>query len=139
LWLVEGYVSLKTFHIRGRVFSGKREGSKYIELPSVKRQITEKLGFIPYSGTLNLRLAEDDVLKLAELLKEARQVEISRSDGSCRGKCYEARLAGNLKCAIIVPEVPEYPENVMEVIASAKLREKLQLEDSDTVEVMIEF
>jgi riboflavin kinase len=43
----------------------------------------------------------------------------------------------DLKCAIIVPEVENYPENVIEVIAPVNLREKFKLKDGDMVEVRI--
>ena len=43
----------------------------------------------------------------------------------------------NLECAIIVPEVENYPEDIMEIIASTSLREKLRLEDGNIVEVKI--
>ena len=53
--LLEGCL-LGKIVFKGSVFSGNGEGRKFIELPWVKRQIQEKLGFTPYLGTLNIRL-----------------------------------------------------------------------------------
>lgn len=127
---------MKTLCIKGIVFSGKSEGAKFIELPWVKRQIVEKLGFTPYRGTLNIELTKEEFEKRA-LLEKAQAIEISPVKGFSRGKCFKANVMDKLECAIVIPEVPNYPENVIEVIAPTNLREKLQLRDGDSVEVKI--
>jgi len=127
---------LKTLCIKGIIFSGKGEASRFIELPWVKRQIVEKLGFVPHPGTLNLKLTKEE-LRHRNLLEKAEAIEISPVKGFSRGRCFKARLMDKLKCAIVIPEIPNYPENVIEVIAPTNLREKLQLRDGDSVEVKI--
>jgi len=129
-------VVLNTLRVKGKVFSGRGEGAKFIELQWARRQIAEKLGFIPYPGTLNLKLAQDDV-RFKKLLKKAKSTEISPAKGFCRGRCFNAYLMDNLKCAIVIPEIVEYPEGIIEVVAPIDLRKKLQLKDDDTVEVKI--
>jgi len=127
---------LKTLCIKGIVFSGKGEGAKFIELPWVKKQIVEKLGFTPYRGTLNIELTKEEFEKRA-LLENAESIEISPVKGFSRGRCFKANLIDKLECAIVIPEIPDYPENVIEVIAPTNVREKLQLRDGDSVEVKI--
>jgi len=127
---------LKTLCIKGTVFSGKGEGARFIELPWVKKQIVEKLGFTPYHGTLNIELTKEEFEKRA-LLEKAESIEISPVKGFSRGRCFKANLMDKLECAIVIPEIPDYPENVIEVIAPTNLREKLQLRDGDSVEVKI--
>jgi riboflavin kinase len=127
---------LKTLCIKGIVFSGKGEGAKFIELPWVKKQIVEKLGFTPYRGTLNIELAKEEFEKRA-LLEKAESIEISPVKGFSRGKCFKANLMDKLECVIVIPKIPNYPENVIEVIAPTNVREILQLRDGDSVEVKI--
>lgn len=127
---------MRILRIRGIVFSGKGEGAKFIELPWVKKQITEKLGFSPYRGTLNIELVKEEFEKRA-LLEKAQAIEISPVKGFSRGRCFKANLMDKLECAIVIPEVPNYLENVIEVIAPTNLRKKLQLRDGDSVEVKI--
>lgn len=127
---------MRILRIIGIVFSGKGEGAKFIELPWVKKQITEKLGFSPYRGTLNIELVKEEFEKRA-LLEKAQAIEISPVKGFRRGRCFKANLMDKLECAIVIPEVPNYPENVIEVIAPTNLRKKLQLRDGDSVEVKI--
>ena len=127
---------MKTLCIKGTVFSGKGEGARFIELPWVKKQITEKLGFTPYRGTLNIELTKEEFEKRA-LLEKAESIEISPVKGFSRGRCFKANLMDKLECAIVIPEIPDYPENVIEVIAPTNLREKLQLREGDSVEIKI--
>jgi len=118
------------------VLSGKGEGAKFIKLPWVKKQITEKLGFTPHPGTLNIKLTRES-LKLRTLLGKTGAIEISPAAGFHRGRCFKAYLINNLKCAVVFPETPDYPRDVIELIAPINLREKLQLRDGDYVEVKI--
>jgi len=128
--------SLKALRIRGIVCSGKGEGTKFIKLPWVKKQITEKLGFTPHLGTLNIKLTKES-LKHRSLLEKTEATEISPATGFSRGKCFKANLTNNLKCAVVVPEITNYPRDIIEIIAPTNLREKLKLKDGDSVEVKI--
>ena len=119
----------------GAVFSGGDEGKNFVDLPWVKRQIREKLGFIPYSGTLNLRLSEESV-KRRKLLEKAHSIKVCPAEGYCNGVLIKASI-GTLECAIVVPEIAGYPKDVLEIIASVNLREKLQLEDGAEVAVSV--
>lgn len=124
---------MKTIPLKGTIFSGKHQGSKFTGLPWVKKQITEKLGFTPYAGTLNIRLAQEDRTILKEALKKAKPIKIIPTEGYYLGRCFKAILMDNLECFIVVPEVADYPEDIVEIIAPANLREKLRLEDGDAV------
>ena len=130
---------MKTLCVKGSVFSGKAEGAKFIKLPWVKKQIKEKIGFDPYNGTLNLRLANGDSLKLDKVLKTAKPIEISPETGYCPGKCFKARMKRSIQCVAIIPQIPNHPKNVLEIIAPFNLREKLHLRDNDTVEIVLEY
>jgi len=121
--------------VKGIVFSGSGEGARFIEIPWVRKQITEKLGFIPYAGTLNIKLAEG--IANSKLLKKAKAIEILPAEGFCRGKCFNACFMDTLKCAIVIPEVENYPEDILELIAPINLREKFKLKDGDIVNVEI--
>jgi riboflavin kinase len=124
---------LKRIKISGKVTSGGGEGKEFLNLPWVRRQIEEKLGFVPYPGTLNVVLSEESV-KRKKLLEKARSTKVCPSDGYCNGRLFKA-LIDTLECAIVVPEVADYPKNVLEIIASVNLRKTLQLEDGDEVTV----
>jgi riboflavin kinase len=127
---------LKSFYVKGRVISGKGEGAKFLKLRWVRKQIKEKLGFTPHLGTLNIRLNEE-YSNTKDLLKQMKGILIMPTNGFCRGKCFRAYLTGGVECAIVIPEVEDYPEDLMEIVAPVNLREKLELKDGDTIEVEI--
>ncbi len=127
---------MKTLSIKGSVSSGKGEGAKFIQLPWIKERITEKLGFTPYPGTLNLKLAKEEIRRRG-LLENTKAIEISPAEGFSRGKCFKAKLTDDLDCAVIIPEVPNYPEDVIEIMAPTNLRDKLDLRNGDSVEIKI--
>ena len=102
----------------------------------MKRQIVENLGFTPHSGTLNLKLGKEE-LRHRNLLEKVEAIEISPVKGFSRGRLFKAHLTSDVECAIVIPEIPNYPENVIEVIAPTNLREELELKDGDYVEVEI--
>jgi riboflavin kinase len=122
--------------VEGKVFSGSGEGAKFVALPWVKKQITKKLGFKPYPGTLNIKLTRD-CKNLKNALKNAKPIEISPRKNFCRGICFKAFLMDNVKCAVVIPEIADYPEDVIEILAPINLREKFQLKDGDNVKVKI--
>jgi riboflavin kinase len=121
--------------LEGRIFRGKGEGAKFMKLPWVKKQIKEEFGFVPYPGTLNVRITEVSV-KLKSALAEGNGVKILPATGFHRGKCFQAFTA-ELKCAIVVPEVPGYPEDLIEIIGPKNLRKKHHLSNGDPVEVKV--
>jgi riboflavin kinase, archaea type len=120
---------------RGRVYSGKGEGKKFIVLPWVEHQIREKLGFTPYAGTLNIRLDRNS-LALKEKLKKAPRLELVPEEGYCRAELIKAKITG-LDCAIIIPFVPKYPPDEMEVISPYFLRQRLHLADGSEAAVTL--
>lgn len=127
---------MKTLNYRGKVSSGKGEGARFIELPWVKKEIKEKLGFNAFPGTLNITLSGDHT-DLKKMLKKAKSTEISPSSGFCHGSCFNAYLMDSHECVVIVPDVPNYSENQAEVIAPINLRKKLRLKDGDDVTLRI--
>ena len=118
---------------KGTVFSGTGEGQKFIDLPWVKRQIQEKLGFTPYSGTLNIHLTEESV-KQKKDLENVKQLEIYPEKGYCIGKLIKAHI-DSVEGAVIIPQIPNYPSDILEVIAPWYLRERLKITDGSEVAV----
>lgn len=119
----------------GTVFSGKGEGKKFIGLPWVKSQIKEKLSLSPYLGTLNIRLNSESTGK-KNLLGNEGAIWIEPKTGYCPGVMFKAQI-GDLDVAVVVPKIPNYPSDVLEVIAPVCLREQLELADGSEVVVSV--
>lgn len=128
---------MKTIILHGKVFSGHGSGTKYLKLSWVKKQITEKLGFEPFLGTLNLRLKKESVEAKKKLLKSEKAIEIVPREGFCLGLCFKARVMDKVDGAVVLPQVPHYPENVLEVIAPVSLRKTLGFKEDDEVRLSV--
>ncbi|MCW4024245.1 MAG: CTP-dependent riboflavin kinase [Candidatus Bathyarchaeota archaeon] len=119
--------------IEGTVFSGKGEGKKFVSLPWVTKQIGEFAGFLPYLGTLNILLSKENQNKKLQM-QTAGGFVIKPEQGFFEGKLFPAKIEG-VACAVIIPLVPNYPENVLEIVAKENLREKLKIKDGSHVKV----
>jgi riboflavin kinase len=126
---------LQKIFLSGTVFSGSGNGRKFMCLPWVKRQIEEKLGFSPYPGTLNLHLNKENTKK-KNLLEIANGIIIEPQAGYCPGVLFKACLS-SLKCAVVVPKVPNYPSDVLEIISPVYLRKYLKLVEGSLVKASI--
>ena len=122
---------------KGTVYSGKGEGKKFIDLPWVKHQIEKSLRFTPYSGTLNVRLGKEIAMQ-KKLLEKTEQFEICPEKGYCTGVLIRAKVEG-LACGVIIPQVPNYPADVLEVIAPWCLRDRLEIVDGNEVTVIVDL
>jgi riboflavin kinase, archaea type len=123
--------------VEGTVFSGKGEGKKFVALPWVKQQIVEKLGFEPFLGTLNLKLNVENQNKTAQL-NNSKHVTVTPQKDFFAGKLIPAQING-VSCAIVIPQMPTYPKDTLEIVASTSLRKKLKLKDGDCVTVKLEI
>jgi riboflavin kinase len=129
------WFEMRKIILRGRVFSGGRTGSFFVNLPWAMKQFKEKLGFNPYPGTLNLQLSPGtDVEKLRNATKG---IKIKPPEGFHGGRCFKAQVMEKVWGAIVVPDVPDYPPNLLEILAPIHLREALRLKDGMEVKVAV--
>lgn len=119
----------------GRIYSGKGTGKTFVALPWVQTQIEQKLGFTPYPGTLNIRLTEEAKLK-RKILEPKKGLRIEPQTGYYAGVLFKASIEC-LECAVVVPLMPNYPSDVLEVISPLYLRGKLGLMDGSLVTVCV--
>jgi CTP-dependent riboflavin kinase len=105
----------------------------------VRKAFLSLLGIDPFPGTLNLKIEDGDALRQWEALRTGPGIAVLPPPDSefCRARCYRVRLAGNTQAAIVYPEVPDYPENQLELIAPVSLRDHLELVDGDRLEIEV--
>lgn len=127
-----------TIEIRGVVTSGLGEGRYYISRKFYIIQFQEKLKFIPFLGTLNVKVQSNEDVHLG-MLKNSPGIHIDgfttedRSFGSV--KAFKCKING-VDCAVLMPERTIHTDT-MELISEYYLREKLALKDGDTVTVKV--
>jgi len=125
---------------KGKIVSGLGEGRYYTEQGGYIEQFKQKLGFIPYPGTLNVEIEYVEKNKL-RLLKDHRAIIIdefktkNRTFGSVR--CFRANINGR-EGAIVLPLRSHY-SNVLEFVSKDFLRKELNIKDGDIVKIIIYF
>lgn len=138
-----------TIVLQGKVVSGRGEGVAFTQLTWVRAQFEEKLGIDPHPGTLNLRLDEPAELEKWRRLKAEAGITIEpASPDFCEARSFPAVVTKGTQrpgqsgygqpAAVILPDVPGYPQEQIELIASTNLRETLGLGNGDVVTVCLE-
>lgn len=125
--------------LTGTVQSGLGEGRYYISRKYYVVQFQDKLGYIPYLGTLNVKIDATSEISLRKL----RSMDGIHIDGFVTEdrtygpvKCFTGKIRG-VTCAVIFPERSVYSD-VMEIISPEYLREKLGLTDGQKISVEVE-
>ncbi len=133
--------SERAMELDGQVVSGLGEGKYYLSMSKYKTQIKEKLGFIPFPGTLNIQIKKEEMWKKKAILQMDPVIingfrDKDRSYGDLFA--YKCRMKG-LKdgCALIVPLRTHHGDDVMELICPLNIKKRLSLKDGDCVRVMV--
>lgn len=132
--------TMNRYILKGTVISGVGEGKYYISIPYYQQMITKLCGFIPYNGTLNVKL---DALSLhIRNQLEAFEWKIipgfedeHRQFGESR--CLLCKIK-EYPCAIIVPMRTHHPSEIIEIISPVRLRDVMSLTDGMSIELYID-
>ena len=120
------------------MISGLGEGAYYMSLKGYTKQFKVKIGYIPFPGTLNIKLNQlHDIQQLDEL----DNITIDPfSDGKRTygwAKCFHATLDNSIKCELIRLERTHHDNSVIELISKNNLRKTARLETGSKVTVKI--
>jgi len=119
---------------RGEIIQGAGEAAFFTQLDWVMEQCIAKLGFTPFPGTLNLKLADDCNLE-RELLALRNVVELIPPDDSfCSAQVVPVELEG-VAAVVIIPEekVRVHGWDIVEIMAPVNLQKTLKKQAGDLV------
>jgi riboflavin kinase len=125
--------------LQGTLCSGLGEGASFTQLDWVAHAFREKLGFVPHPGTVNLNLTGDAWSKARARLRQTAGIAIIPPPGFCAAKCFAVLLNERVEGFAVLPEVPDYPANKLEIVAPVFVRRELNLRDSDCVNLWIDI
>lgn len=121
--------------VSGTVVAGLGEGAYYVG--EYRSRLEDRLGYVPFPGTLNVRLSDEPpAVPIEEAFVIPPFERHHRTFGEL--KILSVTLAKNqhsVECHWIIPERTHHPEHELELIHEESLREKLDLKEGDTVEV----
>jgi len=130
----------RDINVRGAISTGLGEGAYYLSQDGYIRQLGEKFGIEPFRGTLNIILTPRDAPVL-DLLRRGPGIPVEgfstggRSFGSCL--CYPCKVNG-CDAVVMVPNRTVHT-TTLEIVASSKLRDDLELNDGDEVNIQITY
>ena len=126
--------------LEGTLVSGMGEGAYYMSLEGYARQFRSRLGYVPFPGTLNVRLGRG---AQREAARQFAGMPGTRIDGFSDGKrtygwvkCFGAEVGG-IACHLVVLERTHHDDSIAELISEACLREAASLRDGSRVRVTV--
>ena len=152
----KGFIALSTLHnllskliskspnsviMTGTVTSGMGEGAYYMSMKGYTKQFKSKLGYIPYPGTLNVRLKEKNFSEAISQLSSYDGVKInSFSDGKRTFgwvKCFKSKINNKIDCELILLERTHHDTKIIEFISKNNIRKLLKIGNKSNVKVKI--
>lgn len=127
--------------LNGKLMSGMGEGAYYMSLKGYTKQFKSKIGYIPFPGTLNVKLDKKIHQEAIKQFESLDGIMIkSFSDGKRTYgwvKCFPAKLNHSLDCQLIVLERTHHDDSIVELISEKCLRESGRLKDGSKVTIKI--
>jgi riboflavin kinase len=127
--------------IKGTLVSGMGEGAYYMGLKGYTKQFKSKIGYIPFPGTLNVRIDQKIHQEAIKQFETLNGIKIkSFSDGKRTYgwvKCFPAKLNNSVNCDLILLERTHHDNSVIELISKTCLRKTAKLKDNAKISIKI--
>lgn len=123
--------------LEGIVASGLGEGHRFTALDWAQHAFVEALGYTPHPGTFNLRMGGDRWHAARRALAQSAGIAIASPPGWCGARCFEVLVSAQVKGAAVLPDVPGYPDDKLEIVAPVALRGVLGVADGDRVRLAV--
>ncbi|MGE5538823.1 MAG: DUF120 domain-containing protein [Gemmatimonas sp.] len=130
--------------LSGRLVSGQGVARTFTREPWARSGFMAAVGIDPFPGTLNLSIPEGPQRTAWSAARISRGILMPAPSASfCDGRIFRATVAARARAAIagavVVPMVPGYPEDQLEIIAAVGLRDALGIEDGDELAVDVDL
>ncbi len=123
--------------IKGKIVRGLGESGKFLAIDWVNRAVCDTFKFSPFCGTLNIDVKDPAIQKT--LKEQAKERIASREEGFCDALAFKGVINARYVCGVIIPLVPNYPEQILEIVAPVQLKDALGVDDGDEVELDLEI
>ena len=124
--------------LRGLAADGQGKAASFTQLAWVVSQLAERLGITPHPGTFNLRLVASDQMARWQELKAFAGVPLDEpASTNCAAVCYPVVVNDQVPGAIVIPSVPAYPPDQVEVVAGESVRAALGIATGDAVTLRV--
>lgn len=135
--------SENTVQFTGNVTSGTGKAREFLTLTGYTDQFDERLGYVPYPGTLNLALIRHLGGRSQLNAYDGIAIDSWRRNGRTFGSaiCYSCVLTRTgdayTEGHVLVPDRTDHDDETLEIVAPDRLRAALAVDDGDELTVTI--
>ena len=127
--------------LKGTLVSGMGEGAYYMSLKGYTKQFKSKIGYVPFPGTLNVKLDKKVHQEAIKQFETLDGIKInSFSDGKRTYgwvKCFSAKLNHTINCELIILERTHHDNSIIELISKKCIRKDGKLKDGSKITIKI--
>lgn len=127
--------------LKGTLVSGMGEGAYYMSLKGYTKQFEKKISYIPFPGTLNVKLNQK---KYTEAVRQFDALDGILIDGFSDGKrtygwvkCFKAELNKSVDCELIRLERTHHDPSIIELISKRGIRKTAKISDGSKITIRI--
>ena len=130
-----------SIELQGVIVSGMGEGAYYMSLNGYTKQFKSKIGYVPFPGTLNVKLNQKEHVEAIRQFDDFDGQKInSFSDGKRTYgwvKCFPAKLNKTTNCQLIRLERTHYDNSIIELISENNICKIKNLKIGSQVSIKI--
>ncbi|MCE9653607.1 MAG: DUF120 domain-containing protein [Nitrosarchaeum sp.] len=127
--------------LKGTLVSGMGEGAYYMSLKGYTKQFKTKIGYIPFPGTLNVRLDKKIHQETIKQFENLNGITVeSFSDGKRTYgwvKCFHAKINQSIDCELIILERTHHDSSIIELISDVCIKKSGKLKNGSQVTITI--
>ena len=127
--------------VSGKVFSGMGKGRYYVGHPEYKKRFERSLGYVPYPGTLNVKLEDGGTIEALKQLRSKGGIKVEgftlNGESFSNLTCFDGELRGE-RVTLLFIDVTYYNETVAELISPVYLRGRLGIRDGEDVSFTVD-
>ncbi|MGI0101360.1 MAG: DUF120 domain-containing protein [Nitrosotalea sp.] len=133
--------SLPYVEFKGTIISGMGEGAYYMSMKGYTKQFKSKLGYIPFPGTLNVKLKDKEFIEAKRSLDAHPAIMVRGfSDGKRTYgwvKCYPARVNNSVDAALILLERTHHDDSIIELVSKDNIKKMTKLSTGSQVTIRV--
>lgn len=124
----------------GTISSGMGEGAYYMSMKGYTKQFKTKLGYVPFPGTLNVKLKDKESIEAKRSLDAYPAIIVNGfSDGKRTYgwvKCYPASV-NDIKVALILLERTHHDDSIIELISKENIKKSTKLSTGSKISIHV--
>jgi riboflavin kinase len=133
----------RAIELVGKVATGKGEARRYTRESWARTAFMEAVEIDPFPGTLNLKVPKGRGRNEWIACRRTTGILMPAPGAAfCDGRLFRVDVTSfgrRERGAVVVPMVPGYPEDLLEIIAAVELRPALRIRDGDELSVRIDL